>query len=214
MRHLWLGGLVLGCLTGIGGAGFAHETGHPLTALARLTEAPPRLEDTRRGAQVELSLTQPVPWRVFTLDDPPRLVLDFSELDFSGGADGAGLAAGSARVTAVSHGLWRPGWTRMVLELAEPLKVTQAGMRTAGGAGAAALSITLERSSAEDFAAGAGAPPSAVFAEEAGRDLPAARTRQTGDGPPLVVVLDPPAMAALIRGGPRPTGGWSRQIWC
>lgn len=185
MRRLWLG-LVLFCLTGIGGA-IAHGAGPELTALARLTEAPV-LQDTRRGAVLDLSLTQPVPWRVFTLDGPPRLVLDFSELDFTG-ADGAVMAAGSDRVVTVSHGLWRPGWTRMVLELAEPMKVAQAGMRTAG-AGAATLSIDLTATSAEAFAASAGAPPSAVFADEAGREFAAPRTRQTGDRP-LVVVLDP-----------------------
>ncbi|PIE07626.1 MAG: N-acetylmuramoyl-L-alanine amidase, partial [Rhodobacterales bacterium] len=101
-----------------------------MTALARLAE-PPRLQDTRRGAVLELSLTQPVPWRVFTLDAPPRLVLDFSELDFTG-LDGAALAEGAARVTSLRHGLWQPGWTRMVLELAEPMVVDQAGVQTAG----------------------------------------------------------------------------------
>ena len=179
MRRLWLG-LVLFCLAGIGGA-FAQSTGPELTALARLTEAPV-LQDTRRGATLELSLTQPVPWRVFTLDGPPRLVLDFSELDFAG-ADGAVMAAGSERVVTVGHGLWRPGWTRMVLELAAPMKVTAAGMQTAG-AGAATLSIDLTTTGAEDFAASAGAPPSAVFADEAGRDLcPPPRRRQTGEEP-------------------------------
>lgn len=185
MRRLWLG-LALFCLAGAGSA-VAQGGGPELTALARLTEAP-RLEDSRRGASLELKLTQPVPWRVFTLDGPPRLVLDFSELDFTG-VDGAALAQGADRVAAVGHGLWRPGWTRMVLELAEPMNVAQAGMKTAG-AGVATLSIDLVRAEAEAFAASAGAPPSAIFAEEGGRDLAEPRTRQTGDRP-LVVVLDP-----------------------
>ncbi|PID35114.1 MAG: N-acetylmuramoyl-L-alanine amidase, partial [Rhodobacterales bacterium] len=86
MRGLWAA-LVAICLAGLWGAsalaqgaGQAGQGTPPdpaLTALARLAE-PPRLQDTRRGAVLELSLTQPVPWRVFTLDAPPRLVLDFS----------------------------------------------------------------------------------------------------------------------------------------
>lgn len=187
MRQLWAG-LVLVCLTGIGvGGALAQGSGPELTALARLTGAP-TLEDSRRGTMLELSLTRPVPWRIFTLDGPPRLVLDFSQLDFTG-TDGAAMTNGSERVASVAHGLWRPGWTRMVLELAAPLKVSRAGMRTAG-AGAATLSVVLAPTSAEDFAANAGAPPSAVFTDEAGRDLAAPRTRQAGDRP-LIVVLDP-----------------------
>ncbi|WP_421704578.1 N-acetylmuramoyl-L-alanine amidase [Aliiroseovarius sp.] len=185
MRRLWLG-LVLCWLTGIGGA-FAQASGQDLTALARLTEAPV-LEDRHDGLSLQMSLTQPVPWRVYTLDAPPRLVLDFSELDFTG-ADRATMADAVTGVATVNHGLWRPGWTRMVLELAAPMVVDQAGMTTAG-AGAAILQIDLTAVSAEVFAARAGAPASAVFADETGLDLPAARTRQTGDRP-LKVVLDP-----------------------
>ena len=171
----------------LAGAALGHEAGQGLTALARLTEAPV-LQDRRGGAVLELSLTQPVPWRVFTLDGPPRLVLDFSELDFTG-ADARAMAAGAERIRSVGHGLWQPGWSRMVLELAEPLVVDQAGMETSG-AGAARLRIDLARASAEDFAARVGAPPSAAFTDLRALELPVPRTRQTGEGP-LVVVLDP-----------------------
>lgn len=182
-RWILAAGLALACL-----AANLPARAHDLSALARLTEAPV-LEDRRRGgAALSLRLTQPVPYRIFTLNDPPRLVVDFSELDFTG-ADGAAMAAGSKAVLSVGHGLWRPGWSRMVLELAAPLAVEQAGMVTAG-AGVAELHIQLAATDADSFAASAGAPPSAVFADQPGRDLPPARRRQTGEGP-LVVVLDP-----------------------
>lgn len=182
-RWILAAGLALTCL-----ATSLPTRAHELSALARLTEAPVLEDRWGGGVALSLRLTQPVPYRLFTLNDPPRLVVDFSELDFTG-ADGAAMAAGSEAVLSVGHGLWRPGWSRMVLELAAPLAVEQAGMETAG-AGVAELYIQLAATDAGSFAASAGAPPSAVFADQPGRDLPPARRRQTGEGP-LVIVLDP-----------------------
>ena len=54
---------------------------------------------TACGAEVVLYLSQPVPWRVFTLDDPRRLVIDFREVDWRGVPDGALLAPGAVAVT-------------------------------------------------------------------------------------------------------------------
>ncbi|MEL7116718.1 MAG: N-acetylmuramoyl-L-alanine amidase, partial [Pseudomonadota bacterium] len=48
------------------------------TGLARVDAARSFVEDRRGGAELRLGLSQPVPYRVFLLDDPWRLVLDFS----------------------------------------------------------------------------------------------------------------------------------------
>ncbi|MEH6776196.1 MAG: N-acetylmuramoyl-L-alanine amidase, partial [Cereibacter changlensis] len=55
-----------------------------LTAVARLDPAASHVADVRRGVGLELALSQPVPWRVRVMDQPPRLVLDFREVDFTG----------------------------------------------------------------------------------------------------------------------------------
>jgi N-acetylmuramoyl-L-alanine amidase len=92
--------------------------------------------------------------------DPDRVVLDFREVDFTG-LDLAALAASDA-VHAVTAGPLRAGWSRMVLQLAQPMNVAQAGLeiteRTAPGG--ALLRLELAPASRAAFDAAAGAPAS------------------------------------------------------
>ena len=100
---------------------FAQE----LSGLARVNASDSRLSDGWRGAaELTLSLSQGVPWRLFHLDDPRRLVLDFREIDWTG-FDVSALGQAEA-VEAVRVGGFRPGWSRMVLDLAAPVLVTLA----------------------------------------------------------------------------------------
>ncbi len=55
-----------------------------LTALARVDADRSFVQDAAHGVDLTLSLSQPVPYRVFTLDAPRRLVLDFSEVAWDG----------------------------------------------------------------------------------------------------------------------------------
>ena len=48
------------------------------SALARMDVAQSGAVDRMRSVDVNVLLSQPVPYRVFTLDDPCRLVLNFS----------------------------------------------------------------------------------------------------------------------------------------
>ncbi|WP_322893570.1 MULTISPECIES: N-acetylmuramoyl-L-alanine amidase [unclassified Yoonia] len=142
------------------------------------------IRDGWRSVQIDLGLSEIVPYRVFTLDDPRRLVLDFEGLD-PGGIDIAALDAARS-ITDIRFGPYRPGWTRMVLDLAQPLTLTRAGM-TAGPEGAS-LSVRLNRSSAAEFAARAGAPPDPgwdALTQEALTGL------DDTDENSFVVVLDP-----------------------
>ncbi len=135
--------------------------------------------------RVELRLSEITPYRVFTLDDPRRLVLDFQGVDWTG-VEPEVLLSGD-RAAAVRFGPFRPGWSRMVVDLAEPLNVVEAGMReTEGGAD---LTVVLERATAEAFADAAGAPPDPGWDNLAAVDptLPAI----VPDEDAFVVVLDP-----------------------
>lgn len=158
----------------------------PLTSLARLRGDAVTIEDRWRGASVRVNLSNAVPWRVFTLNDPARLVIDFSELDWSG-FDATPLLSASDRFVDIRAGLFRPGWSRMVLTLSSPMMVDKAWMEAGGSV---VLQVDLAQSSAAEFAARAGAPESAVFKPIATRPMPSPKTRQTGFGD-LVVVLDP-----------------------
>lgn len=161
-----------------------------LTGLARLTDTGVTLTDRWRGTTLEIRMTRAVPWRVFTLDDPHRVVLDFSELNWAG-LDAGALLAGSDRVADIRAGLFRPGWTRLVLTLAAPMVVENAWMSAPGAEGdAAVMRLDLVQASPDAFAAKTGAPESALFAPATPRPMPSPKTRQTGFGD-LVVVLDP-----------------------
>ena len=156
-----------------------------LTALARVDVQASSVVDRGDGVELVLSLSQPVPFRVFTLDAPRRLVLDFSEVAWDGLT--AEAFDQSARVSAALMGAFRPGWSRMVLELTEPLAVRTAAMHTDRGA---RVVVVLEPVSDADFAARAGAPAVAGFELPMPEVLAEPRPRQTGDRP-VIVVLDP-----------------------
>jgi N-acetylmuramoyl-L-alanine amidase len=95
-----------------------------------------------------------VPWRVFTLDEPRRLVVDFRGLDW-GEVTPEGLLQGD-NVPGLRFGPVRDGWSRMVLDLSGPLEVAQAGMAAEGEG--ARLRLTLRATDEASFAAMAGAP--------------------------------------------------------
>ncbi|AMY69094.1 N-acetylmuramoyl-L-alanine amidase [Frigidibacter mobilis] len=159
-----------------------------LTALARLNAGTSGVEDRAGGISVTLALSQPVPFRVFLLQDPPRLVVDFREVSFQG-ADPLALDR-SGHVTELRWGVFRPGWSRLVAELDGPFLVSSAWQET----DPASVRIRLEPTDAAGLAAVAADPGRAV----AGTiwDLPdpvvtlPPKRRQRGDAP-LVVVLDP-----------------------
>lgn len=180
MRRLLLSILLLLATT------VAAPAQQTLTGLARLTGDGVTLDERRHRLELGFDLSQAVPWRVFTLTDPARVVVDFSELDWTG-ADAAALAASTARIADMAVGLFRPGWSRMVIELTDPMIVAQAEMETADDG--ARLSLRLEESDPETFAARAGAPPSAVFRTTDGAAL-AQAPEARGQGP-LTVVIDP-----------------------
>ena len=98
-----------------------HVTAQELSALARVDAQASAIEDGWFGrTDLRLHLSQGVPFRVFTLDDPARLVVDFREADFSG-VRATDLLAEPGRITAVRFGAFRPGWSRLVAEMAEPM---------------------------------------------------------------------------------------------
>ena len=153
-----------------------------LSALAHLDAGASHVQAVSGGVDLLLTLSQPVPWRVRVLDQPARLVMDFREVDWQGvGAMPLTKGAG----TALRAGVFRPGWSRLVLDLSGPMVVTQADMQTTTGA---QVHVVLRRASQAEFAVKAAEP------EPLGWALPKAAALKPvpprGQGP-LVVVLDP-----------------------
>lgn len=154
-----------------------------MSALARFDPANSAILSEEAGVAVTLSIGQPVPWRVRLLDAPPRLVLDAREVDWAG-LDG--IARMAPQVLSVRAGVFRPGWSRLVLELSGPLLVTRAAMET--GESGAVIRLRLDPAAASDFAAAAGFPEPPEWTLPKAAGLPAAPERAPGQ---LVVVLDP-----------------------
>ncbi|KIN72208.1 N-acetylmuramoyl-L-alanine amidase [Sulfitobacter guttiformis KCTC 32187] len=162
-----------------------------LTALARVDPAASKVLDGWWGrTDITLALSQGVPYRVFILDAPARLVVDFREVDFSGlkAADLLGSdEAAKGRISAVRFGAFQAGWSRLVADLAEPMVPREIGMPVDPDTGRAMLEITLKAATAEEFAAAAGAPRDPAWTPAFLAAPPLARP----DADRFVVVLDP-----------------------
>lgn len=169
-------------------ASLAHAEGGGFSGVARLDAQASAITDTRDGLGVHLRLSQGVTYRVFTLDAPARLVLDFHEVDW-GGTEAVGLNH-ALRAKGVRMGQIRPGWSRMVVDLAAPHVLQEAGMTIDRSTGIADLRVLLGGPDADAFAAGAGVP------DLPGWDLPdpqsAVRAAPRGSGDAVLrVVIDP-----------------------
>ncbi|THH38950.1 N-acetylmuramoyl-L-alanine amidase [Aliishimia ponticola] len=129
-----------------------------LTGLARVDPAGSSLTDGWFGrTELVLALSQGVPFRVFTLEGPPRLVVDFSEADFSAlSADTLLPEQGS--VSGLRFGVFRPGWSRLVADLSAPMLPSDVQMEIDEDSGAARFSLALHPATVEEFAAASGAP--------------------------------------------------------
>ncbi|MGC9417582.1 MAG: N-acetylmuramoyl-L-alanine amidase [Rhodovulum sp.] len=159
-----------------------------LTALARPDPAASSIVDAGDGLSVTLALSQPVPYRVYTLDTPPRFVADFREVDWRG-TDPSALIA-TEKVDGARAGAVRPGWSRLVLDLSGPYAIKAAEMLRDAVTGAARLRVTLAAADPERFAEVSRPPESALWGLPPAEPLPPPPSRQDGTRP-LRVVIDP-----------------------
>ncbi len=131
------------------------------------------------GLTLTLSLSAPTPFKVYTLDNPRRLLVDLGDTSLD--AMPAGLVANIPEISGLRYGLFQLGESRIVLDLAVPLVVQSA---VAGdGAGGAGVTIRLVPASAEEFAA-----QSAKGANALWRPEQLAANIAGGAGLPLVAI--------------------------
>lgn len=135
-----------------------------------------------RSLALDLALSAPVPFRVFTLDASPRLVVDLAGVDLQGidPASLPGAGAGALRLGRIG-----PGWARIVLALPAPLAVETAEL-VPDEAGGQRLEVRLGRVAPDAFAAASGAPPGVWPSGASGRTAPGIAGRKG-----LLVALDP-----------------------
>lgn len=162
--------------------GWFPAAAQELSALARLDAAASVIEDKGEILSVTLQLSQPVPWRVRLADNPPRVIMDFREVDWSGISD---MRRDSARIADLRAGSFRPGWSRLVMELRAPLTVLSAEMATDVGG---TVRLLLGPGTPADFSRQAALPEPPEWALPKEVALPQRPVRGSG---PLTVVLDP-----------------------
>ena len=83
-------------------------------AVARVEATESHLIDQGDGAELRLALTQAVPFRVFTLEGPDRVVIDFREVTWG---DLGNAFNDTGAVISVATGGAGAGWSRMVRRL-------------------------------------------------------------------------------------------------
>lgn len=162
-------------------------TGQELTALARVEPAESAITDRWFGrTDLTLTLSQGVPFRVFMLDDPARLVVDFREADWTG-VTSDDILETPGRIEALRFGAFQPGWSRLVADLKEPMLPEEIGMPVDTQSGQARLEITLKTATPEAFAEAAGRPRDPAWTVAL-----TAPPKPAPTGPdPFTVVLDP-----------------------
>lgn len=170
------------CVLGL--PALAQTAGGGLGALARLLPEESGLEAGEDAVGLALALSQPVPFRVFTLADPARVVVDFREVAFG---DWPGGIALPEAIAAIEVGPARdPGWSRLVLRLSSPMAPETAAMRTDPATGRARIDLRLVPVSEAAFRAAVAPLPEAAPPPSA---LP--RVTPSAQDGRIVVAIDP-----------------------
>lgn len=161
-------------------------TAQDFGAIARVGSVASQIKDGWFGkSTVALHLSQGVPFRVFHLDDPARLVVDFKEADWAGVYTGDVLEA-DGRISAVRFGSFQAGWSRMVFDLSKPMLLVGIGMPVDKTSGQAALQIKLKTASAEEFSKNVGNPSNVNWVPEQAKQ-PVVKPKDDG----FLVMIDP-----------------------
>jgi N-acetylmuramoyl-L-alanine amidase len=175
------------CL-GISGISAALAQDTNLSALSRVDTTQSSISDRLFGdVDIKLALSQAVPFRVFTLDSPNRVVLDFREVEWSS-ADAISVQQ-SEKVGEVRFGIYQPGWSRLVLQINEPMTVRDAEMDLDQTKGTALLTVRLTETSQEKMDAASKLRPDSEWDVPVVTFTEKPRTRQIGDRP-IVIALD------------------------
>lgn len=139
-----------------------------------------RLGVQAHGTRVVLDITGDVAFDIFTLPDPYRVVIDMPEVEWR--LPGKTLSVGNGLVQQFRYGLFKPGVSRVVLDVSGPIIVKRSFMLRPTADFGYRMVIDLEPVSAESFRQQAKLAPQ-PDAPEASPPPPA-----TGAGRPLIVI--------------------------
>ena len=154
-----------------------------------MAAAAPEVKDLRIGIRENstrfvIDLNQKVEPRIFGLPDPFRIVIDLPEVDFTLPADRLGAQGGL--VERLRYGLFRPGNSRLVLDLRESAKVAKSFTLPPDGAKPWRLVIDLAPTDRAGFLAAM--RPTPLVNPGAGIPIPPLRTKPVKRAIPVVVL--------------------------
>jgi N-acetylmuramoyl-L-alanine amidase len=129
-----------------------------------------RLAQSGSGAEVEIGLSRRTGFRVFTLEEPLRVIVDLP--DFVWRAEPPRAGEGSRLVSGIRFGIAEGGVARMVIDLRGPGRIVQAFTADAAGSVPARFSLLLAPTDSTDFALRAGWPSGLGPSSETAAPLP------------------------------------------
>lgn len=150
-----------------------------------------RLTGDAARTVLTFDLTRPVEMRAFALADPYRIIIDLDEVHFHMPAQPGGDRRGL--VQAFRYGLFAPGKSRIVIDLAGPAAIERAISIEATEGAPPRLHLELVRTDAEGFRRALADRSVTNLARRGDREVLAPRSsaRAEEDGGPPVVIIDP-----------------------
>ena len=157
------------------------------------------VQDGRR-TRFSLLLTASVPYQVFTLPEPYRVIIDIPDVGFQLPA-GAGQQ-GSGLIAAYRYGHFAPGKSRIVIDATGPVRVEAHGIGPTGANKMVRLSLELGPTDPQSFLTRV--PPRPKEAAGRREPAPAATGRPKRDAKPQIVIdaghggVDPGAISGEV----------------
>ena len=159
----------------------------PAAGAAKPAATQVRIAPSDDTVEIAIAFTGAPRYRVFTLVAPDRVVVDLDEVDFQL-AEAA--RSGGGPVRAMRFGLFQPGTSRMVLDMAGPHLVQTAALAARPGGGSE-LVLRLAPVSAGEAAGHSGQIAASTLVQTASlasTPLPTLKPRAPGAPPPRIVV--------------------------
>jgi N-acetylmuramoyl-L-alanine amidase len=100
-----------------------------------------RIGTHEQKTRVVFELSDRVTYRVFTLSNPDRVVIDLPEVAWKSGPPR--IPDGNSLLRKFRHGLFKPGTSRLVMDLSAPIRVDEAHMMEPNGSDGYRLVIDL-----------------------------------------------------------------------
>ena len=152
-----------------------------------------RLAGDAKQTRFILDLDRIIKFRVFTLADPYRVVIDTPQLNFQLPADTG--AVGRGLIKTFRHGLVMPGGSRIVFDLTGPAKIANSYVLESANGQPARLVLELEAVDREAFVQSAAPDDGATFANAPAATTTSPEPAQQKPAPSVdqrpVVVIDP-----------------------